>query len=271
MDFGRLLQTLKFGWQDAGTICEKKSWGIGKKIQIYLDIIQSFFMYRMKGIQYVSENFADLTSSEKKKRGAEILKKNIVRDNWYKWYFQNQCFLAKYTRSKYGCSIRLQEKRNKAYRKQYNLGEGCWVHEEVRLYKEHFSQEELVCGKKVIFTRNLDIDYTGGLTIGNGVAIAEGVKILTHGHSFIGNRYDDKFIPGSNRAYPTPLVIEDNVWIGAQCIIMPGCGRIGENSIISVGSVVSKPIPPNCIVSGNPAKVIYEMPEGYRVYFPYKK
>lgn len=271
MDFGRLKQVFKFGWLDSGSICKEKKWGASRRITAYLDILRCFFAYRMKSIQYKSEHFYDLSSKEKRKRGKEILAANIKRDNWYNEYFKNQRFLAKYTSSKYGCSVHLQDIRNKAYQKQYGLSKDCWVHEDVRFYKEHFSEEKLICGEKVVFTRNLDIDYTGGIVIGNGVAIAEGVKILTHGHSFIGNRYDSKFIPGSNRAYPTPLVIEDNVWIGSQCIIMPGCGRIGENSIISVGSVVSKPVPPNSIVAGNPAKVIYEMPEGYRVYYIYKK
>ncbi|MBQ6957081.1 MAG: hypothetical protein IJP77_00805 [Bacteroidales bacterium] len=62
------------------------------------------------------------------------------------------------------------------------------------------------------------------------------------------------------RAYATPLVIEDNVFIGAQCIIMPGVGRIGENSVISAGSVVTKEVPPNTIVAGNPAKNIGKLP-----------
>lgn len=271
MDIGRLKQVLKYGWKDTSSYCDKENIRGIKKLFIFSDVIICFFKYRMKSIQYFSEDFAALQSNEKKKKGRVILQSNKVRDKWYREYFKNQRFLAKFTSDKYGCSVSLQEKRNKAYQEHYGLSKNCWVHENVRIYKEHFSKEKLIVGEKVVFTRNLDIDYTGGLEIGNGVAIAEGVKILTHGHSFIGNRYDSMFIPGSNRAYPTPLVIEDNVWIGAQVIIMPGCGRIGENSIISVGSIVSKPIPANCIVAGNPAKVIYEMPDGYRVYFPYKK
>lgn len=52
-----------------------------------------------------------------------------------------------------------------------------------------------------------------------------------------------------------PIVIHDNVWIGRNSIINKGV-TIGENSIVAAGSVVTKDVPANCIVGGNPAKVV---------------
>lgn len=52
-----------------------------------------------------------------------------------------------------------------------------------------------------------------------------------------------------------PVLIEDHVWIGANVIILPGV-RIGRNSAIGAGSVVTKDVPPNCLVVGNPARVL---------------
>lgn len=49
--------------------------------------------------------------------------------------------------------------------------------------------------------------------------------------------------------------IEDNVWIGANCIILPGV-TIGEGSVIAACSVVAKDIPPRCVAAGNPAKIV---------------
>ena len=56
-------------------------------------------------------------------------------------------------------------------------------------------------------------------------------------------------------AVSKPIVIHDNVWIGRNSIINKGV-TIGENSIVAAGSVVTKDVPPNCIVGGNPAKVV---------------
>jgi acetyltransferase-like isoleucine patch superfamily enzyme len=52
-----------------------------------------------------------------------------------------------------------------------------------------------------------------------------------------------------------PVLIDDHVWIGAHVIILPGV-RIGRNSAIGAGSVVTKDVPPNCLVVGNPARVL---------------
>lgn len=52
-----------------------------------------------------------------------------------------------------------------------------------------------------------------------------------------------------------PVIIKDNVWIGCRSIILPGV-TIHQNSIVGAGSVVTKDVPPNCIVAGNPARLI---------------
>ena len=57
------------------------------------------------------------------------------------------------------------------------------------------------------------------------------------------------------RTYARPIEIENNVWIGGGCILLPGV-TIGENSVIGAGSVVTRPIPPNCVAVGNPCRVI---------------
>lgn len=66
-----------------------------------------------------------------------------------------------------------------------------------------------------------------------------------YGHSYRSWQY----------AISKPIIIHDNVWIGRNSIINKGV-TIGENSIVAAGSVVTKDVPPNCIVGGNPAKVV---------------
>ena len=63
----------------------------------------------------------------------------------------------------------------------------------------------------------------------------------------------------------SPLMIGDNVTIGTHAIIMPGVHSIGNNSIISAGSIVTKQIPDNVIVAGNPAQIIGSL-EGLSIY-----
>lgn len=55
-----------------------------------------------------------------------------------------------------------------------------------------------------------------------------------------------------------PIYIGKNVWVTTRCIILPGV-RIGDNSVIGAGSVVTRNIPANCLAVGNPAKVIRKL------------
>lgn len=52
-----------------------------------------------------------------------------------------------------------------------------------------------------------------------------------------------------------PIVIKDNVWIGINATILQGV-TVGENAVIGAGAVVTKDVPPNAVVGGNPAKII---------------
>jgi acetyltransferase-like isoleucine patch superfamily enzyme len=76
---------------------------------------------------------------------------------------------------------------------------------------------------------------------------------------FDGNGHDISFPDVGNRINTTgaskPIVIEDNVWIGANSIILPGV-TIGRGSVISANSVVTKDVPPMVIAGGNPAIII---------------
>lgn len=87
----------------------------------------------------------------------------------------------------------------------------------------------------------------GGIFIGDNVLIAPRVNILSVNHPT-----DPALRTG---LILKPVRISNNVWIGAGATILPGV-NIGENAIIAAASVVAKDVPPNCIVAGNPAKII---------------
>lgn len=58
----------------------------------------------------------------------------------------------------------------------------------------------------------------------------------------------------------TPVIIEDNVMIGANAVILEGV-TVGENAVVAAGSIVTKDVPPNVVVAGTPARVIKEKDE----------
>ena len=64
--------------------------------------------------------------------------------------------------------------------------------------------------------------------------------------------------PARPRLKTQPVVIHDNVWIGMHAVILKGV-EIGENSVVAAGAVVTKCVPPNVVVAGNPAIVVREV------------
>ena len=120
----------------------------------------------------------------------------------------------------------------------------------------------LKVGKRLILGPNVVIDNGSsfGCYIGNYVAIARGSYIRTGNHNF-----SDTSIPIMNQGHSAAIinfrggqysvVIEDDVWIGANVMILSGA-HIAHGSIVAAGTVVSRAFPPYSIIAGNPAYVI---------------
>ena len=94
----------------------------------------------------------------------------------------------------------------------------------------------------------------GPVTIGSHVNLAQGITItaLNHNFSDAEKRIDEQ---GVNT---TPVVIEDDIWIGANAVILPGV-TIGQHSVVAAGAIVTKDVPPHSLVAGVPAKVIKQI------------
>lgn len=90
------------------------------------------------------------------------------------------------------------------------------------------------------------IQANNGINIGSNVGFGAGSKIISANHSHIDHSKHDKC---------DPIIIGNNVFVGANSIILPGV-KIGDNVVIGAGSVVAKNIPSNSIAVGNPCKVI---------------
>lgn len=110
----------------------------------------------------------------------------------------------------------------------------------------------LIIGDMVCINRNVHIGCINRITIGQGTLIGSNVLITDHSHG--DKEYD--LSPSSRPLYSKgPIVIGENVWIGENVCILPDV-TIGDNCIIGAGSIVTKSIPCNSIVVGNPARVI---------------
>ena len=91
----------------------------------------------------------------------------------------------------------------------------------------------------------------GPVEIGSHVNLAQGITVTALNHNFSdANKRIDK-----QGVSTTPVTIEDDVWIGANAVILPGV-TIGEHCVVAAGAVVTKDVPPHSLVAGVPAKVI---------------
>ncbi|KQZ63588.1 transferase [Lysobacter sp. Root559] len=103
-------------------------------------------------------------------------------------------------------------------------------------------------GRNVFVNQNCTFYDLGGLDIGDDVMIGPNVSLITTGHPVE---------PSQRRAFVVakPIVIERNVWIAAGATVIGGV-TVGENSVVAAGAVVTKDVPPNALVAGNPARLI---------------
>lgn len=131
----------------------------------------------------------------------------------------------------------------------------------------------ILVGKDTRIGRNTRISagFTGRIHIGRNVLIDDGCFIMAQGKIIVGNntwiaaycfitdfnhKYaDDKKLMFEQGYEIKPVTIGDNVWIGTHAVILPGV-TIGDRSVIGAGSVVTKDVPANSVVVGNPAKII---------------
>lgn len=114
------------------------------------------------------------------------------------------------------------------------------------------------------------ISYPQNVWIGDGVSIAPDVRLgaSSQGHIIIGDRcaiaagtrivtttHDPDVLPVSRISINRSVKIGADVWIGTAAIILPGV-TVHDGAIVAAGSVVSKDVPPDCMVGGVPARLI---------------
>jgi acetyltransferase-like isoleucine patch superfamily enzyme len=142
----------------------------------------------------------------------------------------------------------------------------------------------LICNKgKITAGNNLTIlswlypvvisaDTGGNINIGDSVVLNQGaslwsrIKISIGDSTIIGTQAmiidsDGHGLDGEEEM-KRPITIGRHVWVGSRAIILKGV-NIGDNAVIGAGSIVTKDVPANSFVAGQPAKVISEVKTGY--------
>ena len=113
------------------------------------------------------------------------------------------------------------------------------------------------CGCRMTFGKNITINKgatilsPGKVVIEDNVLIAPEVKIATVNH----DPYDRHTLLHFGK-----VTIQENAWIGMGAVICPGV-TIGRNAIVAAGAVVTKDVPDNVVVGGNPARIIKKLDE----------
>lgn len=122
-----------------------------------------------------------------------------------------------------------------------NMGEGSRVSTPLTAVRPHMVN----IGKNVVVMPGCLMMSAGGITIEDGAMIAANVQLISNNHDL----YERQIITCK------PVHIGKNAWVGAGATILPGV-TIGDNAVVGAASVVTKDVPSNTIVAGNPAKVI---------------
>jgi len=147
--------------------------------------------------------------------------------------------------SKIHCSVRMD---TPPYRK-FSLGDYSVV--------ESYSCINNAVGDVIIgdHTRvGLHNTIIGPVTIGSHVNLAQSITVTALNHNFANPnlRIDEQGVSTN------PVTIGDDIWIGANAVILPGV-KIGNHSVVAAGAVVTKDVPPHSLVAGVPATKIKEL------------
>jgi acetyltransferase-like isoleucine patch superfamily enzyme len=118
----------------------------------------------------------------------------------------------------------------------------------------HAAARNLRIGPGTLIGPRVTLCLDERIIIGRNVSIGPHVKLYTATHA-LG--------PETRRMSPTvtaqPIFVEDGVWIGLAALILPGV-TLGRGCVVSAGAVVTKDVPPNTLVAGNPAIVLEQLP-----------
>ena len=150
------------------------------------------------------------------------------------------------------------EKREALLKEMFaEIGEGCYIEPPLHA---NWAGAHVHFGDNVYANFNLTLVDDTDIYVGDKVMFAPNVTVATAGHPI------NPELRYQAMQYNIPVHIGNNVWIGANSVVLPGV-TIGDNSVIGAGSVVTKDIPPNVVAVGNPCRVLREISEHDKIYY----
>lgn len=138
---------------------------------------------------------------------------------------------------------------NRISKKKIEVGDGCVIKNGVC-----FFPQRVKIGEYVYLGPNYYLNGKGGIEIKRGTIIGPNLVIWTVNHNYA----SDALVPYDEVDLLRKVTINECVWIGEGVKIYPGV-NVGKGSILAMGSVITEDVPENCIVIGNPAKVVKEL------------
>jgi acetyltransferase-like isoleucine patch superfamily enzyme len=108
----------------------------------------------------------------------------------------------------------------------------------------------------------LDNAFPEYIYIEDYAALAGNNYVIAHSNPYL--HYKGRML-----SYLAPVVVTKGAWVGVSATLLPGT-EIGECSVVSAGSIVSGPVPANCIVTGNPAVITRRFDEDKEIFSCYK-
>lgn len=147
--------------------------------------------------------------------------------------------------------------------KYISIGANGHIDKAVRLsawdsYDDYVFSPEITIGDNCRIGAFSHITAINKILIGKNVLTGKDILITDNSHGSTSREMLD--ISPNMRPLESkgPVIIEDNVWIGEKASIMPGV-TVGRGAIIAANAVVTRDVPPYCVVGGNPARIIKQM------------
>lgn len=147
----------------------------------------------------------------------------------------------------------LSRLKSRVYGAYFGIPHDVVVHHGCVISHHHKSQSSgFRVGRGCELGAGVVLDITDCLAIGNGVTVSEGAKIYTHGHTVASRSVSWR----SQGVTHSSLTIGDDVWVGANAIVLDEVSLIGQGAIVAAGAVVTDDVPEYAIVVGVPARVL---------------